>query len=58
MNDFHSFRWKYYEVCLLALGYVQPLVTEQLESGEMKAQFKDFIISTINQSQMEAGRLH
>ena len=30
---FIFFRWKYYEVCLLTLGYVQPQIIERIEEN-------------------------
>ena len=34
-------RWKYYEVILLCIGYVQQSVLEKVESGEIKDDFKN-----------------
>lgn len=36
-------RWKYHEVCLLSLGYIQNTIIEKLESGELKDDFKSFL---------------
>lgn len=35
--------WKYHEVCLLSLGYIQNTIIEKLESGELKDDFKSFL---------------
>jgi len=35
--------WKYHEVCLLSLGYIQPSICEKLESQEINAEFKVFL---------------
>ena len=38
---FPSNRWKYYEVILLCIGYVQQSVLEKVENGELKDEFRN-----------------
>ena len=47
--------WKYHETCLLSLGYVESAITEGLEEGELKAEFKDFLIAFLLESCTSGG---
>ena len=49
------FRWKYYEVCLLCIGYIQQDIIEQLETGKLKEEFKHFMKQILISSCSDAG---
>ncbi|XP_047141336.1 importin-9 isoform X1 [Hydra vulgaris] len=47
--------WKYNEVCLISLGYVQPSVEEKLESGEIPPDFRNFLFEMLSSSLSSQG---
>lgn len=51
------FRWKYHEVCLLCLGYVQLSVCEKLKTGEINESFTVFLRELLLSSCTAKGNL-